>query len=111
MNISNKLSIWELQKAMYLITCANDLNMTLSDLTYIDVNIHSGYTYLYDENYNFTLYMPINCDLIKSDVYVLYCDNHNGDETETTLNTFINLKEIEIWCDEVETAYIKNRYK
>jgi|688.fasta_scaffold20537_13 hypothetical protein len=99
MKISENLQGWELDKALYLIKTANNLGMVLNDAI-IDVNNNSGYVYIYSENYDFCLYMPINCELILNDVYVLYTDMNNGQEFEICLNELFSLKQIKIWVNE-----------
>jgi hypothetical protein len=101
MKISEKLQGWELDKALYLIKVANQINMDLSEYTIIDVNKHSGYVYLFDDNYNFSLYMPINCHLVKDDVYALYTDFDNGDEHEIDLSSITDVEQIENWIDDL----------
>ena len=101
MKISQKLQGWELEKALYLIKVANQINMQLSEYTIVDVNNISGYVYLFDDNYNFSLYMPINCDLIKDDVYALYIDFDNGDEHEIDLSSISDVEQIENWIDDL----------
>ena len=96
MEISKRLQGWELEKAIYLIQTANKLGMNL-DYAITDVNNSSGYVYLYSEDYDFTLYMDINCELVLKDVYVLYTDMNNGEETQISLSELLNLKHIEIW--------------
>ena len=54
----NTMCNWERKKAIYLMEIAeNKLNMNLSNYGEIAVNQNSGYTYLWLEDYNFTLYM------------------------------------------------------
>ena len=97
MKISDKLQGWELEKALYLINIANKIKMELNEYTIIDVNNNSGYVYLWNENYNFSLYMPINCELQKSDVYALYSDFDNGEETEIDLSDINHVNELEVY--------------
>lgn len=105
MKISEKLQGWELEKGLYLINIASKLKMELNEYTIIDVNNNSGYVYLWCENYNFSLYMPINCDLIKADVYALYTNFENGEESEISCKDFTHVSQIEDWCEEVENNY------
>lgn len=107
MTISKNLAGWELEKALYLIQTANSLKMDLDDVI-TDVNNNSGYVYLYNEFYNFCLYMNINCELKKSDVYVIFTDIETGEETEENLSTFKDLKDIQNWCYNLELANIQN---
>lgn len=104
----NKMGSWERQKAMYLIRVAEDLGMDTEGYGELAVNENSGYTYLWLEDYYFTLYMPINCELQLSDVYALYSCPYNGEETETCLisdkkgiQTLTTLKDLEKWAEEL----------
>ena len=45
--------------------------------------------------------MPINCDLIKDDVYALYTDFDNGDEHEIDLSSINDVEQIENWIDDL----------
>lgn len=99
-----KLSGWELTKAIYLVQQAKELGMTLKGYGQIDVNPNSGYTYLWSEDYPFTLYMPIDCRLNKNDVYVLFSDWTTGEETEKKLSNFKNIEEIYDWVEKLENA-------
>lgn len=105
-NEDGKMCSWELQKAGYLLTIAGELGIDVSGYGIIDVNPTSGYTYLWAEDMRYSLYMPINCELCKDDVYILYTDSENGDEYETTLSDK-RTQEIDEWIEEIETA-IKN---
>ena len=58
----NEMCGWERQKAVYLIGVAESLGMDLDSYGEVAVNKNSGYTYLWSEDYNFSLYMPINCE-------------------------------------------------
>ena len=98
-----KMTDWEMQKATFLLFTAQRLKMNVnSSGSIISVNENSGYTYLWCEDYNFTLYMPINCELSKGDVYVLWTNIETGEETEENLTEFNNLKDIENWVAELE---------
>ena len=98
-NLNNMVQ-WERQKALYLIDTAEKLGMNLERYGELAVNPNSGYTYLWLEDYNFCLYMPISCDLKRSDIYVLYTCPIDGEETEETLDYFSGLTGIENWIDE-----------
>ena len=102
MKINETLQGWELEKGLYLINIASKLKMELNEYTIIDVNNNSGYVYLWDENYNFSLYMPINCDLIKADVYALYTNFENGKESEISLKDITHVNQILDWCEFIE---------
>mgnify|MGYP003650850571 FL=1 len=71
MEILKTMSLWELEKAMFLLKTAKELNMDVNTSeSILSVNNNSGYTYLWCENYNFTLFMPISCELTRENVYV-----------------------------------------
>lgn len=99
---SKNMCAWELQKAGYLIMIAGQLGMDVSGYGECSVNPNSGNTYIWLEGYNFTLYMPISCELKKSDIWVVWTDPEDGEETEKTLDEFNNLTEIEEWCTELQ---------
>lgn len=81
----NDMVKWEREKALFLIETAENLGMELDSFGEIGVNQHSGYTYIWSENYPFTLFMPINCELTRDDVFVLFTNFDNGDEEEIIL--------------------------
>ena len=97
-----KMTSWEIEKASYLILTAKKLGMDLCTYGEVAVNQYSGHTYLWLEDYNFTLFMPINCDLKRDDVYVLHTDFETGEETEESLKQFQTLNEIEEWISFTE---------
>ena len=74
----------------------------------IGVNNNSGYTYLWLEDYNFTLYMPINCELSKNDIYALWTNMENGDEDEMTLGNS-TIEDIEEWITECENNFANSK--
>jgi hypothetical protein len=88
MNYENlsKMVKWERQKAIYLLQIAEELGMDTNGYGELSVNPNSGYTYLWLDEFPFTLYMSIHCELTKNDVYVMYTDFNNGDEIEITLD-------------------------
>lgn len=91
---------WEKRKACFLINTALDLRMNLDGYGELSVNTTSGYTYLWLEDYNFTLYMPINCKITKAHVYALYTDPETGEEIETSI-AGMGLCEIEKWVNKL----------
>ena len=98
-----KMNDWEIEKATFLMFTARKLKMDVNSPTSIvSVNQNSGYTYLWCEDYNFTLYMPINCELNNTGVYVLWTNSETGEETEERLFEFNTLKDIENWVNELE---------
>lgn len=99
----NSMCEWERKKAVYLMSVAQSLGISLEDYGEVAVNQNSGYTYLWSEMYNFCLYMPIGCELQKSDVYVSWTNSENGEERETKLNN-MTLKDIEEWTETQEKS-------
>ena len=93
---------WEIDKAHFLIKSALEYDMKISGYGELNVNPNSGYTYLWLEDYPFCLYMPISCDLIKSDVYVLWTNFENGEEVEESLSSFGSLDHIYEWVSKLE---------
>ena len=103
MNIDfTKFEGWELTKAIYLVQQAKELGMDLKGYGEIAVNPNSGYTYLWSEDYPFTLYMEIDCRLNKNDVWVMYTDMEDGEETEERLSNFNDLEEIYYWVEKIK---------
>jgi hypothetical protein len=93
---------WERQKAVFLMQISDNLGLKYgSSYGEIAVNPNSGYTYLWCEDYNFSLYMSINCELKKSDVVALWTNSDNGNEEEFNLKEETTLKEIEDWAEEL----------
>jgi hypothetical protein len=91
-----KMCGWERTKAIFIMKIANELDMDLSESGEIDVNPDSGNTYLWLEDYPFYLYMPISCELVKSDIWALWSDADTDEETEISLNDNIhNWEQIE----------------
>lgn len=72
----------------------------------IAVNPNSGYTYLWCEDYNFCLYMPIYCTLSAENVFVMWSNPETGEEIEESLFKFINsnddtLEGIQEWTEQL----------
>ena len=103
MNMNTKMCSWELQKAGYLLTEAGKMGMDVSGYGMLDLNMNSGNVYLWLEDYDFTLYMPISCELQESNIWVLWTNPEDGEETEKTLDEFGNNKlyNIEKWTEEL----------
>ena len=99
---------WERKKACFLMEVAESLGMDLDGCGELAVNPNSGYTYLWLEDYPLTLYMPINCELKKSDVYVLVEDPETGEEIEKPLSEFTTLDEIWDWAINYEIDELKS---
>ena len=99
----DKMGSWERQKAVYLIGICEDLGYNLNGYGEVNVNENSGYVYVWCEDYNFSLYMPITCELIKNDVYALWTNSYNGNEEEISIKD-MDLNDIEKWAEEHEKA-------
>ena len=103
MELNNKnMCSWELQKAGFLISEAGKLGMNVSGYGFVDVNPNSGYTYIWLEDYNFTLYMPINCELVKTDIYALFSCPVDGEEEEMQLEDNTRLVDLEKWAEKLD---------
>jgi len=99
----NNMGEWETEKALYLCKVAKStLNWKLNGYGICDVNPNSGYTYLWLEDYPVCLFMPINCLLCESDIFVLYTDSYNGTEYEEQLDCFADMNEIYKWVADIE---------
>ncbi len=96
---------WEIEKAAYLILKAKQLGMDLNSYGELSVNKNSGNTYLWLEDYPFTLFMPINCELIDEDVFVNYFDSETGEETDQALSDFSGINEIYEWVSSLENIF------
>jgi hypothetical protein len=93
---------WECEKGVYLLQIARILQMDITSYGELSVNSNSGYTYLWLEDYPFSLYMPINCDIKRDDVYVLWTNYDNGEEIEESLKQFNDLEDIYEWVKSLE---------
>lgn len=95
----NDMCDWERKKAVFLMGIAEDLGININSYGDVAVNPNSGYTYIWSEDYNFSLYMPINCELKKSEVVALWTNSENGEEKEFNLKENTSLKDIEDWAE------------
>lgn len=101
----NSMDIWEVKKANFLVLTAKQLNMNLNCFGELSVNQSSGYTYLFLEDYSFTLFMNLDSELKRNDVYVLWTDSYTGEEVEESLSQFNHLGEIEEWANQLDEEY------
>jgi len=101
---------WERKKAIFLMGIAEDLGINLSDYGEVATNKTSGYTYLWSEMYNFSLYMPINCELEKEDINALWNCGECGAEEETELKEDDTLEDIENRIREIEKEHNKTHH-
>jgi len=102
MNNLSKLNNWERQKAIYLLHSAEQFGLKTSEHTQLGVNPHSGNTWVWDEFWSVCLYMPINCDLQQSDVWVCWTNPEDGEEHEEILSSFGDMDELEYWVAQLE---------
>lgn len=100
----NDMCEWEQDKALFLIKVAKSLGMNTKSYGDLAVNPNSGYTYLWLEDYSFTLYMPINCELNKDDVYALWSSPEDGEEVEFKLTESTTLEDLELWAKKLYDA-------
>lgn len=96
---------WEIEKAIFLQKTAVGLGMDVSGDIVIVANPHSGHTYLWLEDYSFTLYMPLNCELVITDVVAIWSNPNSGEELEKTLTSKTTLKELEQWSERLNKRY------
>lgn len=101
------MTSWEIEKAAYLTLTAKELGMRLDSYGELSVNSSSGYTYIWLEDYEFSLYMPINCELQRKDIYVNYSDPITGEETEESLEHFESLKDINEFIKSIQNENYK----
>lgn len=101
---------WERKKAIFLMKTAEDLGISTNDYGEVALNTSSGYVYLWSENFNFSLYMPINCELVKTDISVLWSCPECGQEEEFSLNDSSILKDIENEINELEQKHNKENH-
>ena len=85
----SKFGNWEIEKAVYLLQTALDLNIELTGEGLIGVNATTGNVFLFLEEYSFTLYLPITCELNKRDVQVCYWNAETGEEKVVHLNDLV----------------------
>ena len=104
----DKMCKWELEKAIFLQKTAVDLGIDVSGYGEVSVNPNSGYTYLWLEDYNFTLYMSISCELIKTDIWALWTNPEDGEEIEIALKKNTTLNTLETWAEGLSKKYAVN---
>lgn len=95
---------WEMEKAIFLQKIAVDLGMDLTEYGEASVNKNSGYTYIWLENYSFSLYMRISCKLEKTDIFALWTNPDDGEEIEMQLKKNTTLSQIEEWAEDLANA-------
>jgi len=105
MEINNKnMCQWEITKGAFLISQASALGMNVTGYGLLDVDQNSGNTYLWLEDYPFTLFMPISCDLEKTAIYAIWSDFNNGDDTELALSDNTTLEDLYNWVESLEES-------
>jgi hypothetical protein len=99
MEINNKnLTHKELRKVALLMTRASDLGMNLSSYGEANVNKDSGYTYLWLEDYPFTLFVGTDLD----DVWACWSNPEDGEETVTNVLDDMTLDNLYDWVSYLE---------
>lgn len=94
---------WEAEKIMYIFKAVrNVLGLQLWGEAQTGVNPNSGYSWVWSEDYPVSFYMPISCEIRPEDVYVLWSNPDNGDETEAQLTDFHSIDDIYKWVEELE---------
>ena len=104
MNNLSQLNNWEGQKAIFMMHIAEQFGFETSKHTQIGVNPNSGNTWVWDEFWSVCLYMPINCDLKMSDIWVCWTNPESGEEHELQLSEFENILEMNKWVQELEES-------
>lgn len=104
----NQMGSWERKKAMYLLEVAEEIGYD-TEWGQIGLNDSSGNVWLWSENHMTCLYMTINCDLTKNDIWVMYSSPENGHEFEIELGQR-TLKEIEKWAQYVDEHHLEEEY-
>ena len=94
----SKFGDWNAKKAAYLLTVAHELGMKTGGYGELGLNQNSGNVYLWLEDYDFCIYMPISCKLEKAGVWVMWTNPNSGEEIEKTLDEFDGLQSIEDWA-------------
>ena len=107
----NDMCSWERKKAIFLMDVAEDLGISLKDYGEVAVNKNSGYTYLWSEDYNFSLYMHINCELQKSDINALWSCSECGEEISISLKDSDTLEDIEENINQIEKNHFQQEHK
>jgi hypothetical protein len=104
MEITNKnLCSNELRKIALLMTKASDLGMDISGYGFADVNTSSGYTYLWLEDYSFTLFIGLGSD----DIWALWSNPEDGEETVTNVLDEMTLENLYDWVDLLENERVE----
>lgn len=99
---------WESEKAVFLQKTAIELGMDVSGKGTVDVSPNSGYVYLWLEDYSFTLYMPISCELIKTNVSAIWSNPQDGEEMEFNLRKPTTLRHLEEWAERLDKKFNKD---
>lgn len=78
---------WEREKMLSLISeCSKFFGYNfLREETVGGVNEHSGYTWIWNEDFATSFYYPISCELDIADLYCLYSCPVDGEEIERSL--------------------------
>jgi len=99
MEIKQNLSTNVMRKIGLLLVKASELGMDCSQYGIANVNQNSGYTYLWLEDYNFTLYIDLHDDTI----YALWTDSNDGNEIKIDISD-MSLDDIDEWVENCEKS-------
>jgi hypothetical protein len=101
-----KMCQWEREKAVFLMSIAEErFNLDLEGYGELGMNENSGNVYLWLEDSQFTLFMPVNCELKLEDVQVMVTDINTGEEFERDIMSeqggTVTVDTLEKWACEV----------
>lgn len=100
MEIEKNLCANAIRKIALIITKAADIGMDLSCYGLAGENNHSGNVYLWLEDYNFSLYIPLGgSDRIKA----CWSNQYNGDEEIIDAHD-MTLHDLETWAEALTDA-------
>jgi hypothetical protein len=98
-----KIGPWEFEKISYIFRAVRErfgIDLWVHG-TQVGVNPNSGCSWVWNEDYPVSWYMPINCELRHEDVYALWSNPENGDEHECEISAFNSADDIWEWVDEL----------
>lgn len=99
-----KIGPWEFEKISYIFRAVRErfgIDLWCHG-TQVGVNPHSGYSWVWNEDYPVSWYMPINCELRHEDVYALWSNPEDGQEHECEISAFNSADDIWAWVDELQ---------
>jgi len=94
---------WEFEKISYIFRAVRErfgIDLWVKG-TQVGVNPNSGYSWVWNEDYPVSWYMPINCELRHEDVYAHWSNPDDGQEHECEISEFHSADDIWAWVDEL----------